>query len=155
MTRSQYLAANRRAYFILVMIFSYFLVTLIGGIALNGMEKNMIVQIVVVVLAAIGSTVSLKKLPDKRVGMISMMACGAITYTVIALLNRNEYAFIYAFVFIIMSMFFYNLRLVVLGNVVVFISNIVRMSLTGGFSDSMSTQKSIVVICTLVMVAIN
>ncbi len=153
MTASQYRRANRRAYVILMMILVYLLGSAVIGTVLNGLNTAMIVQMAVLVMAIIVSTVMRFSLPDKRVGMIGMMAPGALSYVIVALLNRNEYAFIYAFVFIIMSMCYYNLRLVVLGNIVVIITNIVRLIMRGDFSSSMEIQEAIVVVFTLGMTA--
>ena len=154
MSASQYRSANKRAYIVLMIILVYFMGTLVAGAVLNGLVPSSVIQLAVVVVAMVMSTISLIKLPDKRIGMILMMFPAATSYVVVALLNRNEYAFIYAFIFIVMSMCFYNLRLVVLGNVVVFITNIVRLVLRGDFSDSMAVQGAIVIMFTLILVAI-
>lgn len=154
MSTSQYRRANKRAYLVLMMILVYLLGSVVIGSVLNGFTGAMLVQMAVIVAAMVISTISLIVLPDKRIGMICMMVPGAASYVVVALLNRNEYAFIYAFVFIIMSMCFYNQRLVILGNVVVMITNIIRLILRGDFSDSMVIQESIVVLVTLIMAAV-
>lgn len=153
MSASQYRRANKRAYLILMMILVYLLGSVVVGTVVNGLNGAMIAQMAVIVAAMVISTIALIVLPDKRIGMICMMVPGAASYVVVALLNRNEYAFIYAFVFIIMSMCFYNQRLVILGNVVVMITNIIRLILRGDFSDSMVIQESIVVMFTLIMAA--
>lgn len=154
MNASQYRRANKRAYIILISVFIYLLGTLVVGAVLNGFALGMIAQIAVIVVAIIMSTIALVSLSDKRIGMILMMFSGAASYVVVALLNRNEYAFLYAFIFIVISMCFYNLRLVVLGNVVVIITNIARMIIKGDFSDSMAVQEAMVVFFTLLLVAI-
>lgn len=154
MTVGQYRRANKRAYIILMMILVYLLGSVVLGTVLNGFSGAMAAQMAVIVVAMIVSTVAVIVIPDKRVGMICMMVPGAASYVVVALLNRNEYAFIYAFVFVIMSMCFYNLRLVVLGNVVVFITNIIRLILRGNFSDSMAVQEAIVTMFAIIMAAI-
>ena len=154
MTNGQYRRANKRAYIILMMILVYLLGSVVLGAVLNGFNGAMATQLAVIVFAMIISTIAVIVLPDKRVGMICMMAPGAAAYVAVALLNRNEYAFIYAFVFVIMSMCFYNLRLVVLGNVVVFITNIARLILRGNFADSMAVQEAIVTMFTIIMAAI-
>ena len=154
MSTSQYRRANKRAYLVLMMILVYLLGSVGIGSLLNGFTGAMIAQMAVIVAAMVISTIALIVLPDKRIGMICMMVPGAASYVVVALLNRNEYAFIYAFVFIIMSMCFYNQRLVILGNVVVMITNIIRLILRGDFSDSMAIQESIVVLVTLIMAAV-
>jgi len=154
MSTSQYKRANKRAYIVLMVILVYLLGSVVIGSVLNGFTGAMLAQMIVLAVAMIISTIAVIALPDKRIGMICMMTPAAASYVVVAMLNRNEYAFIYAFVFIILSMCFYNLRLVVLGNVVVLVTNIVRLILNGDFSDSMAIQESLVIIFTLVMSAV-
>ncbi len=154
MNANQYRRANKRAYFIVLTILVYLFGSVVVGAVLNGFVAEMIVQTAVFAAAIVISTVAFVAMRGKRVGMILMMAAGASAYVAVALLNRNEYAFIYAFVFIVTSMCFYNLRLVVLGNVVVIITNIIRIIMRGDFSDSMAIQEAIVVMITLVLVAI-
>ena len=154
MNASQYRRANKRAYVILMAILIYLLGSLVVGAVLNGFVIDMIAQIVVLAVAIVVSTVAFITLRSKRVGMILMMAAGAMSYVVVVLLNRNEYAFVYAFVFIVLSMCFYNLRLVILGNVVVIITNIIRLIMQGDFSNSMAIQETMVVLITLVLVAV-
>ena len=154
MSANQYRRANKRAYIILMMILVYLLGSLVVGAVLNGFVTSMLVQTAVFVAAIVVSTVVMVSLRSTRVGMILMMASGAASYVVVALLNRNEYAFVYAFVFIVMSMCFYNQRLVVLGNVVVIITNIIRLVMNGDFSDSTAIQETMVVMITFVLVAV-
>lgn len=154
MSANQYRRANKRAYVILMMILVYLLGSLAVGAVLNGFVTSMLVQTAVFVAAIVVSTVVMVSLRSTRVGMILMMASGAASYVVVALLNRNEYAFVYAFVFIVMSMCFYNQRLVVLGNVVVIITNIIRLVMNGDFSDSTAIQETMVVMITFVLVAV-
>lgn len=154
MNASQYRRANKRAYIILLSILIYLLGSCVIGTVLNGLTAAMIVQMAVIVLAMILSTVSKIMLPDSRAGMILMMAPGAASYVAVALLNRNQYAFLYAFIFIVMSMCYYNVRLVVLGNTVVLISNAIRLALHTDFSDSMAVQETLVVAFTFILVAI-
>ncbi len=153
MTSSQYRRANKRAYAILMMILGYLFGSLLIGAILNGFVIGTIVQMAVIVAAIIVSTISIITLPDKRVGMILMMAPGAASYVAVLLLNRNEFVFVYAFIFIAMSMCYYNQRLVVLGNVVVIISNIIRFVLNGKLSDSMAIQETLIIMATFVLVA--
>jgi len=154
MNASQYQRANKRAYIVLMVVLIYMLGSIAVGAVLNGLVPSLLVQLGVLAVAVVISTVAFIALRSKRVGMIAMMAAGAVSYVVVALLNRNEYAFLYAFIFVILSMCFYNLRLVVLGNIVVIITNIIRLVLRADFSDSMWAQEALVVMFTMVLVAV-
>ena len=153
MTPNQYRRSNKRAYIILLIIFGYFLLTFTGAALQNGMAGSLVIQIAVTVLALVITTIAVTKMGDTRPGMILMMIAAASTYAVVALTNRNEYTFIYAFVFIIMSMSFFNMRLVFLGNAVVIISNAIRLVMRNNPADPDYTQNGFVIMFTLVLVA--
>lgn len=153
MSTSQYRRANKRIYIILMCLLGYFLVSIIGGGIINGMVASVIGQIVVVAVAIAFATISYIKMPETRKGMIIMMAPAALTYVVITLLNRNEYSFLYAFIFIVLSMCFFNLRLVVLGNIVVFITNTIRVATRTNGVQEMFSQENVVMFATLLFAA--
>ena len=154
MTPSQYRRANKRMYIILMIVFGYLLFTFVGAGLSRGMDTSLIIQIVVTTLSILVSTFSLLKMRDTRPGMIVLMAAAALTYAVIALTNQNEYTFLYAFVFIVLSMCFYNMRLVFLGNAVVIISNAIRLIIRNNPADAAYGQKAFILMLTLVLVAI-
>jgi len=104
-------------------------------------------------MAAVVATIAFVKMRMTRPGMITMMAAGALTYVVVALANQNEYSFVYAFIFIVLSMCFYNMRLVVLGNVVVFLTNMIRMISRSTSVAEMFRQENLVLIATLLLTA--
>jgi len=149
MTENQYLKANKRIFILLMMVYIYLLGTIVVGAKLNGMVTGMIVQAGVIIGAIVISTIAMLTLRKTRPGMIMIMTSGAITYVVVALLNRNEYAFVYAFIFIVLSMSFYNMRLVVLGNTVVLITNIIRLYQKG--TATMFSQENLVLLFTILL----
>ena len=153
MSASQYRRANRRIYVILMCLLGYFLVSITGGAIVNGVIPSVLWQIAVVAAAIVFATVSYIKMPETRKGMIIMMVPAALTYVVITLLNRNEYSFLYAFIFIVLSMCFFNLRLVVLGNVVVFITNTIRLAMRTDGASEMFSQENVVMFATLLFTA--
>lgn len=157
MTPSQYRRANKRIFVILMVIFGYLLFTFVGALATGGMvgtAGSLIAQIAVTAMAILVSIVSLVKLGDTRPGMIAMMASAALTYAVIAITNRSEYTFLYAFIFIVLSMSFFNMRLVFLGNAVVIIANGIRLILRNDPADAAYGQNAFVIMLTLALVAV-
>ncbi len=154
MTANQYKRANKRVFIVLMSIFVYLAGSLIVGAVLNGMVTSIIVQLGTIVFAVAVSTIAFITLRSTRPGMILMMATGALTYVVVALMNRNEYTFLYAFIFISLSMCFFNMRLVFLGNTVVIITNIIRIIQNSDSSDPMYGQESLVLMFTLILVAV-
>lgn len=153
MTTSQYERANKRIYIMLLIIFGYLLAFVSIGAVLNGMVSGIYVQLTVIVLAVLVATFAYIKMKQTRPGMIIMMAAGALTYVVVALANRNEYAFLYAFIFIVLSMCFYNIRLVILGNSVVFLTNIIRIFMRSDAVSEVFGQENLVLIVTLLLTA--
>ena len=154
MTPSQYRRANKRIFIILMVIFAYLLFTFIGAAVNNGMVGSLIAQIAVTAFAIVISIIALVKMGDTRPGMIIMMAGAALTYAVIAITNRTEYTFLYAFVFIVLSMTFFNMRLVFLGNAVIIVANAIRLILRNDGTDPAYGQNAFVLMLTLVLVAI-
>lgn len=154
MTADQYKRANKRVFIVLMSIFIYLFASLIVGAVLNGMVTGVIVQLGTIVFSVVVSTIAFITLRQTRPGMILMMGMGALAYVVVALLNRNEYAFLYAFIFISLSMCFFNMRLVFLGNAVVIITNIVRIIMRNDPADPMYGQQALVLMFTLILVAV-
>ena len=154
MTPSQYRRANKRIFIILMVIFAYLLFTFVGAAATKGMVGSLIAQIAATAVAIVISIIALVKMGDTRPGMIIMMAGAALTYAVIAIANQNEYTFLYAFVFIVLSMTFFNMRLVFLGNAVIIIANVIRLITRNDGTDPAYGQNAFVLMFTLVLVAI-
>lgn len=155
MTANQYKRANKRVFILLMCIYAYLAGSLIIGANINGMVTGIIIQLATIVVSVVVSIIALVKLRETRPGMIMMMIVGASTYVVVALLNRNEYAFIYAFIFISLSMSFFNMRLVFLGNFVVIITNIIRVIMRNNSGEAIDGQNILVLMFTLFLVAIT
>ena len=153
MTPNQYRRSNKRAYIVLLLIFGYFLITFSGAALMNGLTGSLIAQIVTTVAALLICSFAVTKMGDTRPGMILMMAASASTYAVVALTNRNEYTFLYAFVFVVMSMSFFNMRLVFLGNAVVIISNTIRLIVRYDAADPEYVSNAVVVMFTFLLTA--
>lgn len=155
MTANQYKRANKRVFILLMCIYAYLAGSLIIGANINGMVTGIIIQLATIAVSVVVSIIALVKLRETRPGMIMMMIVGASTYVVVALLNRNEYAFIYAFIFISLSMSFFNMRLVFLGNFVVIITNIIRVIMRNNSGEAIDGQNILVLMFTLFLVAIT
>ena len=154
MNESQYRRANVRAYIVLTVVYVYLLGSLVVGVALNGMVPVMVIQMVAVAAGILAGTVAFFKLKTTLAGAFVQILSGVVVYTTIELLNRNEYAFIYAFLFIVLSMFFYNVKLVTICNAVIVITNIVRVIIRWDASNPMYSQEALVEVFTFILVAI-
>ena len=154
MNESQYRRANTRSYIVLTIVYVYLLASIIIGVILNGMVPSIAVQLAALAAGIVVSTVAFIKQRRKLLGAFLQILSGIVVYAVIDLLNRNEYAFVYAFLFIVLSMFFYNIKLTTVCNVVVVLTNIARVIIRWDASDSMYTQEALVEIFTFVLVAV-
>jgi len=153
MSVSQYKRANKRIYILLMIIYVYLFGSTIMSVSSYGMTMGTYLQLGVIVVAALVGTIAFITLRHTRPGMIMMMSAGALTYVVVALTNKNEYAFIYAFIFIVLSMSFFNMRLVVLGNIVVILTNIIRLIQRNRAVSELLNQENLVLLVTLLLTA--
>lgn len=153
MTENQYTRASKAIFPVLVVLYVYQLFTFIGVWAMGRPSVSLYVQIVVVISAIIGSTFAYIKGRGTRKGMIIMMSFGAFNYAVIAICNKNEYSFLYGFVMLFIATIFMNTRLIVLGNVVVIISNIIRLIINYDQASEDYFEKVIVIMFSLVLTA--
>ena len=154
MNESQYRRANTRSYIVLTIVYVYLLASIVIGVMLNGMVPSIAVQLATLAAGIVVSTVAFIKQRKKLLGAFLQILSGIVVYVVIDLLNRNEYAFVYAFLFIVLSMFFYNIKLTTICNVVVVLTNIARVIIRWDASDSMYAQEALVEVFTFVLVAV-
>lgn len=154
MTRQQYNCANRKIFPVLMILYSYFLITFIGAILNNGANGGLIVQVVVTVAAIIISIVGFIARRDRRSGMVALMAAGAFTYFVIALINQNSQTYLYGFIFVFISMAYMNVRLTIYGNAIVLLVNVIRLIVQydGNFDAYINT--AFVIMFTFILSAI-
>ena len=128
MTQKQFKTANSAVFPVLMLIFAYFLLTL-GLAALNAGTWRVYIQLTATVIAIVVSIAAYIIGKDKRSCSLALLISAAVVYTAIALLNRTENTFIYAFAIVIASIAFMNVRLVAIGNAVVIAVNILRLAI--------------------------
>ena len=154
MTEKQYRRSIGRMFVELMIVYGYFLLTFSAAILANGTAGSLIIQIGFTVAAIIICIVAFITQRATRPGMIMMMATAALTYFVVAITNESEYTFLYGFIFVVMSLSFFNLRLTVLGNAVVFIANVIRLVSRFDQTDPQYMTNAIVTLITLVFVTV-
>lgn len=135
MTKRQYNRANGKIFPVLMVIYGYFLLTFVGACLNAGANVSLIIQIAVTAVAIIVSIAAFITQRDKKLCTVALMGAGAFTYFIIAIINQNSHTFMYGFIFLFMSMAFFNVRLVIWGNVVVFLANIIRLIIQYDGSD--------------------
>lgn len=154
MTQKQFKTANNAVFPVLMLIFAYFLLTL-GLVALNAGTWRVYIQLIATVIAIVVSIAAYITGKDKRSCSLALLISATVVYTAIALLNRTENTFIYAFAIIIASIAFMNVRLVVIGNAVVIAVNILRLVLHAMSSEfHVDGTQVIVTMFTILLVAV-
>lgn len=84
---------------------------------------------------------------------LATLGSSAVAYTVIALFNSTEGTYVYAIPILLTSMALLNLRLVVCGNIVILVANILRV-VTNWKDDSAYQITAFVSILSLILIAI-
>lgn len=153
MTDKQYKAANTVVFPVLMIIFAYFLLTFMGFSLAEGGNWRSTVQLVVTIVSIILDIVLFVAKRGTKLCSDVMMVSGAVTYAVIVLLNGTENAFLYAFPILFMSMAFLNARMVVAGNLVIVLANLVRIFMRYNSGDTSYVSESFVRMFSVLLVA--
>ena len=154
MTEKQYRRANKRIFIVLMIIFCYFILTFLAAFLTKGMSTTLLVQMIATAAASVGLIIAYVTQRATRPGMIMMNTMAALTYSVMAITNQGEYTFLYGFILLILAMSFFNIRLVVLGNTVIIISNIIRLIVRNDGTDPAYGSNAFVIMVTFVLVAV-
>jgi len=154
MTENQYRRSIGGTFVELMIVYAYLLLTFGGALLSNGAKTGLVVQLAAVAVSILVCIVAFKVQRATRIGMIIMMSTAAFTYTVIAILNENTYTFLYGFIFIVMPLCFFNMRLTILGNTVIIVANILRLLIRYDKADTQYLSNAIVIMFTLVFVAV-
>ena len=154
MTETQYRRSIGRMFIELMIVYGYFLLTFGGAVGNKGFTSSLTIQFATVVVSILICIITFKVQRATRIGMIIMMATAAFTYVIIAIFNESEFTFLYGFIFIVMSLMFFNLRLTVWGNVVVILANIIRLVSRFDKADPLYMSNAVVVLFTLILVMV-
>ena len=154
MTEKQYRRSIGRMFIELMIVYVYFLIVFGSAILTSGLNTGLMVQCGAVIVSMVICIIAFIKQRATRPGMIMMMGTAAATYVVIVFANSGEFAFLYGFIFIIMSLSFFNLRLAVLGTSVVLICNVIRLVIHYDKADPEYISNAIVILFTLIFVLV-
>ena len=127
MTQKQYRQANGAIYPVILAVLGYFVFTLLAFVLVSGGNAKVWAQLIASVLALVISTVLFITKRDTKACAVTFMASSAAAYAVICLFNSTAGVYVYAIPILLASLAYLNMRMVVLGNLVVIISNIARI----------------------------
>ena len=140
MTPKQYRQANGATYPVIAAILGYFVLTLLAFVLVSGGNGKTWAQLITAALAIVISTIAFITKRDTKTCSVVLMASSAAAYAVICIFNTTPGTYVYSIPILLASMAYSNARMVMLGNIVVIISNIVRILMT--WSNDSATQTS-------------
>ena len=129
MTPKQYRQANGAIYPVILVILGYFVFTLLAFVLVSGGNLKVWAQLIASVSAIVISTVLFIAKRDTKACAVGFMASSAAAYAVICVFNSTAGVYVYSIPILLASLAYLNMRMVVLGNAVVIVSNIVRILL--------------------------
>jgi len=153
MTPKQYRQANGKIFPVIIVILGYFIVTLGAFVAVSGGgNPRTYVQLVTAIVAVIVSSVMFFTKRDTKACAIALLSSSAVAYAVICLFNTTPGTYVYAIPILFATMAYLNMRMVALGNVVIFVSNVLRI-LINWSNDSATQTAAVVSLLTIVLMA--
>ena len=152
MTPKQYRQANGATYPVIVAILGYFILTLLAFVIFSGGNARTWIQLIVAILAVVISTVMFIAKRDTKACAVTLMASSAAAYAVICIFNSTPGTYVYSIPILLAAMAYSNARMVALGNVVVLVSNIVRI-LINWSNDSATQTAAFISMFSLVLMA--
>ena len=130
MTDEQRKRANGTAYLILAIILAYMCLSLILAITMSSSGIKTVLQLVICLASLIVATIAkFKDGASKNTTMI-LMACTAISYGGIALLNSTPGTHVYGFILLVTAIIFLERKLTRLACIVLAVANLIRAFVT-------------------------
>lgn len=155
MTEKQFKRANGTVFPVIAIILGYVIVILAAFCVTFGGTAVTYLQIVASILALGVSTFFFVTKKDTQLCSTVILASASVAYAVIAIFGNSNTSFGYAFPILFAAMAFLNVRAIVIGNIVIIVSNVIRLIARYG-SSSKEVQNDLFVslfICGLVCFA--
>lgn len=156
MTREQYRKANGVVYPIIMVILGYLALSLIAFAVFNAKEANWKtwLQLGASVVGIVGATVGFLTQREKKAGAVTILFSATVAYVVVCLVNTTPGTYVYAFPILFASMTYLNIRIMVIGNTIVVVSNVVRLLINLKVADDSLLSASVVAIFTVTLAAV-
>lgn len=127
MTKEQYIRANKAVYPIILAEFAYIVLILTAFCFSNGGSGVTYLQIVMSILTIIISTVLMFTKRDTKMCGVCMLVAASVSYATIVLASNSIESFAYAFPILFAAVTYLNIRLVIGGNVVIILANVIKL----------------------------
>ena len=154
MTSAQLKKANSTVFPVVATILGYAVLIISAFILSNGGHGSVgnFMQIGAGVLALVISTVAFVTKRDTMLCGIVILSSATVAYVVTVLTNNNTESFAYAFPILFSSIVFMNVKIVVFGNIVILLANVLKLILRYGSADSAVRQSLILAVLVSVLV---
>lgn len=149
MTESQYRRANRTVLSVIIVILAYFIFVTGSRVFTTDADLGTYLRIGVPVLMMIGAIVSYVLWKDQKKGALAMIDCAAVAYAVVVLFGESAGVYAYAFPVLFGIMAYYNRKLLIAGNIIVIVINVVRIF----YMDKSQLSDSVMALLTMLLVA--
>lgn len=127
MTSIQYKRANGAVFPVIIIILGYFVFSMIAWSLTNPVTWRINLQIGTCILAILSCIIFFVAKRDTKACAVAMMGSAAVAYVVIRLANTSIYTWTYVFPVLFAAMAYFNVRLIIAGNVVAIASSIMRL----------------------------
>lgn len=156
MTREQYKRANGAAFPIILIILGYFAITLFmyAVTGESGSNLRTWTQVIVCTAASIGVVFGYIAKRESKTGTTIMLVSAVTAYSVICLLNITPGIYVYAFPVLFATMAYLEKRIIIVGNIVIVSSNIIRIIIDINSGNTSQLTANIMAIFTLVLSAV-
>ena len=149
MTESQYRRANRAVLSVIVVILVYFILVLGARIFTQAATLGAYLRIGIPVLMLVGAIAAYIMWGDQKKGALAMIDCAAVAYAVVVLFGSSAGVYAYAFPVLFGAMAYYNRKLLIAGNAIIIVINVIRTF----YMDKSAIGDSVMAMLTMFLVA--
>ena len=127
MTNAQLKKANGAAFIVLTIIMGYVILALSLSVLVGKVSPKILIQLLVAVAALVVCIFFYTKKKETMNCAKVLLSSAAVLYTTLMLLNSTDGTYLYAFSLLFCCMVYLNKKAVIAGNVIVIVSNAIRM----------------------------
>lgn len=153
MTSEQYKRANSTVYPVITAVFAYIVLILAAFCATTGGTGVTYVQIVASILVIIVATVLFITKKDTKVCGTGMLIVASLAYAIIVNVSNSTESFAYAFPILFAAMAYLNVRIMVAGNIIILLANVIKLIVKSGDKENSQAYFLAVLIAAIVWFA--
>lgn len=127
MTKEQFKRVNRMVFSVLMVIMGYVFLSLLAYVSKGYATWATYLQIAASLATIILSIIFYVTKKETNMCALAMLSSSAITYFILRLVSTTDSSFSYALPVLLIAMAYMNKKYIVIGNIVIIISNILRV----------------------------